>query len=111
MARTARRDVEVGGKTIREGERVALLYGAGNHDPAVFADPHRLDITRGNASRSITFGYGVHHCLGWRLGTMQLRLILEALLRKFPRYEVLGQPQYVASNFVRAMKSLQVRLN
>lgn len=110
MARTARRDVEVGGVNIREGERLALLYGAGNHDPAVFADPHRLDIGRGNASRNITFGYGVHHCLGWRLGTMQLRLILDALLRKFPRYEVLSQPQYVASNFVRAMKTMDVRL-
>lgn len=110
MARTARRDVELGGNTIREGERVALLYGAGNHDPAVFVDPHRLDITRANASRSVTFGYGVHHCLGWRLGTMQLRLILDALLRKFPRYEVLSAPQYVASNFVRAMKTLNVRL-
>ncbi|MFO1456414.1 MAG: cytochrome P450 [Steroidobacteraceae bacterium] len=110
MARTARRDVEVGGVTLREGERLALLYGAGNHDPAVFADPHRLDISRGNASRNITFGYGVHHCLGWRLGTMQLRLILEALLRKFPRYELLSQPHYVASNFVRAMKTMHVRL-
>ena len=110
MARTACRDVELGGRSIREGERVALLYGAGNHDPEVFADPHRLDIGRSNAARSVTFGYGIHHCLGWRLGTMQLRLILEALLRKFPRYELLGEPEYVASNFVRAMKSLHVRL-
>ena len=110
MARTARRDVAVGGRSIREGDRVALLYGAGNHDPAVFADPHRLDISRANASRNIAFGYGIHHCLGWRLGTMQLRLILEALLRKFPRYEVVSEPKYVASNFVRAMKSMKVRL-
>ncbi|MFO1425622.1 MAG: cytochrome P450 [Steroidobacteraceae bacterium] len=111
MARTARQDVEVGGQLVRSGERVAMLYGAANHDPSVFPDPHRLDITRRNAAQGVTFGYGVHHCLGWRLGTMQLRIILDALLRKFPKYEVLAEPQYVASNFVRAMKTLQVRLH
>ena len=110
MARTAKRDVEIGGQTVREGERVAMLYGAGNHDPAVFPDPHRLDILRANASRNLSFGHGIHHCLGWRLGTMQLRVILQALLRSFPRYEVTSEPQYVASNFVRAMKSMRVRL-
>jgi cytochrome P450 len=110
MARTVRRDVQLGGQTLRAGEKVALLYGAGNRDPAVFADPHRLDIARSNAARSVTFGYGIHHCLGWRLGTMQLRLILEALLRRFPRYEVLTEPQYVASNFVRAVSAMMVRL-
>jgi cytochrome P450 len=111
MSRTALRDVEVGGQVVREGARVAMLYGAGNHDAAAFPDPHRLDITRNNAGKNITFGYGVHHCLGWRLGTMQLRLILDALLRKFPAYEVLAEPQFVASNFVQAMKTLPVRLH
>lgn len=110
MARTATVDVEIAGAAIAQGERVAFLYGAGNHDSAVFEDPQRLDIRRANASRHITFGYGVHHCLGWRLGTMQLRLIVDALLRRFPRYEVLEEPAYVASNFVRAMKSMRVRL-
>lgn len=110
MARTAKRDVEIDGQMIAAGERIAMLYGAGNHDPAVFEDPHRLDVTRRNAGRGVTFGYGVHHCLGWRLGTMQLRLILDALLRKFPDYQVLDPPQYVSSTFVRAMKTLNVRL-
>jgi cytochrome P450 len=110
MARTVRRDVHVGGQLLRAGEKVALLYGAANRDPAVFSDPDRLDIARTNAARSVTFGYGVHHCMGWRLGTMQLRLILEALLRRFPRYEVLSEPQYVASNFVRAVSAMHVRL-
>lgn len=110
MARTATRDVQLGDALVRAGERVAMLYGAGNHDPAVFDDPHVLDLTRSNAGRSVTFGYGIHHCLGWRLGTMQLRLILDAFLKKFPRYEILGEPQYVSSTFVRAMKSLEVKL-
>ena len=110
MARTATCDVEIGGQLIRTGERVAMLYGAGNHDPAMFEDPHRLDVGRANAARHITFGYGIHHCLGSRLAGLQLRLILEALLRHFPDYEVLAEPVYIRSNFVGAMKALPLRL-
>lgn len=111
MARTARRDVDVGGTLVREGERVAMLYGAGNHDPAAFPDPHRLDLLREGTARHLTFGYGVHHCLGSRLALMQLRLILEAFLGAFPDYELAGEPRYLRSNLVRAMKDLPVRLN
>lgn len=111
MARTARRDVEVGGTLVREGERVAMLYGAGNHDPEVFADPHRLDLPREGASRHLTFGYGVHHCLGSRLALMQLKLILEAFLGAFPAYELAGEPSYIRSNLVRAMKAMPIRLH
>ena len=87
-----------------------MLYGAGNHDPSMFEDPHRLDVGRANAARHITFGYGIHHCLGSRLAGLQLRLILEALLRHFPDYEVLAEPVYIRSNFVGAMKALPLRL-
>lgn len=111
MARTARRDVAVGGTLVREGERVAMLYGAGNHDPAAFPDPHRLDLRREGTSRHLTFGYGVHHCLGSRLALMQLKLILEAFLPAFPAYEVVGEPVYIRSNLVRAMKTMTIRLN
>ncbi|MGH6650733.1 MAG: cytochrome P450 [Sphingopyxis sp.] len=110
MARTAKKDVMVGGTMVRAGERVAMLYGAGNHDPAVFADPHRLDFDRPNANRHVTFGYGVHHCLGSRLATMQLGLILEAFLRRYPDYQVIGEPDYILSNFVGAMKALPIGL-
>lgn len=110
MARTALCDVEVGGTLIREGERVAMLYGAANHDPAVFADPHALDIRRANANRHVTFGYGIHHCLGARLAPMQLGLLMNAILDNFPDYELLAEPVYIRSNFVGAMKRLPVRL-
>jgi linalool 8-monooxygenase len=110
MARTAKKDIMVGGTTVRAGERVAMLYGAGNHDPAIFADPHRLDFDRPNANRHVTFGYGVHHCLGSRLATMQLGLILQAFLRRFPDYRVDRQPDYILSNFVGAMKALHLKL-
>ena len=111
MARTARRDVEVGGTLVREGERVAMLYGAGNHDPVAFPDPHRLDLRRERTSSHLTFGYGVHHCLGSRLALMQLKLILEAFLQAFPNYELAGEPSYIRSNLVRAMKSMPIRLD
>ncbi len=110
MARVAKRDVTIGGCRIAEGERVALLYGAGNHDPAMFADPHRLDIDRANASRHLAFGWGIHHCLGSRLAVLQLRLLLQALLTRFPDHQVIGEPGYIASNFVAAIKHLKVRL-
>ncbi|MEN9684126.1 MAG: hypothetical protein RLZZ427_1877 [Pseudomonadota bacterium] len=111
MARTARRDVDVGGTLVRAGERVAMLYGAGNHDPAAFPDPHRLDLRRDGAARHLTFGYGVHHCLGSRLALMQLKLILEGFLRAFPAYALAGEPTYLRSNLVRAMKTLPIRLH
>lgn len=110
MARTATRDVDVGGTMVRAGERVALLYGAGNHDPAVFADPHRLDLRRENARRHLAFGYGVHNCLGSRLAMLQMRLILEAFLPLFPDYAVTAQPSFLRSNLVQAMKELPLRL-
>lgn len=110
MARTARRDVDVAGTLVRAGERVAMLYGAGNHDPQAFPDPHRLDLRREGTSRHLTFGYGVHHCLGSRLALMQLKLILEAFLAAFPAYELAGEPSYLRSNLVRAMKAMPIRL-
>jgi cytochrome P450 len=111
MARTATQAVEVGPAQVAAGERVAMLYGAANHDPALFVDPHALDVGRANANRHIAFGYGIHHCLGSRLAMLQLSLILEALLRRFPRYEVVSDPAYIRSNFVLAMKRLDISLS
>lgn len=110
MARTAIADCKVAGTEIREGDRVALLYGAGNRDPAVFADPHRFDCTRADAVRHLTFGYGIHHCLGNRLAVLQLGLILEAFLRTCPHYQLAGDVSFIRSNFVLAMKRLPIRL-
>lgn len=110
MARTATRDCRIGDVEIGAGDRVAMLYGAGNHDPAVFEDPHSFDCERKNAIRHLSFGYGIHHCLGNRLAVLQLGLILERFLRTFPRYEVAGDIFFIQSNFVLAMKRLPIRL-
>lgn len=111
MMRVAKNDVELDGNLIKAGERVVMLYGAGNHDPAMFENPHTLDIERENASKHLTFGLGVHHCLGNRLAILQLRSILSEFLRRYPNYEIVGRPAYVKNNFVGAIKSLTVKLN
>lgn len=111
MARAAKHDVAVGSHTIRQGERVALLYGAANHDPAVFADPHRLQLDRANARSHLAFGIGAHHCLGAHMARMQMRIALKALLGAFPDLAIVGEPDYLQSNFVSSVKRLTVRLN
>lgn len=111
MARTASADSVVGDAAIAAGDRVALLYGAANHDPALFADPMRLDLGRANANRHMAFGYGIHHCLGSRLAILQLSAILEAFLRDYPEYELVSEPAYIRSNFVLAMKRLEISLS
>ncbi len=111
MMRTALEDVEIGGQQIKAGQRVVMLYGAANHDPAVFQDPHQLDVTRPNAKKHLAFGIGIHYCLGARLATMQLRSILAELLKKFPKIEAVDAPSYMAGNFVLGVKTLPVRLH
>lgn len=111
MARVAKNDVEVGGTKVREGERVAFVYGAANHDPEMFEDPHKFDITRANASRHLSFGVGAHHCLGARLAQLQSRLIIDGLLRRYPRFEITAEPVFLRGQYVQAMKSLRMKLN
>ena len=83
MNRTATRDVDVNGLTIREGDRVLLLYPSANRDEAVFADPFRFDITR-DPNDHVAFGaYGRHHCLGASLARLELRTLFEVLLERF----------------------------
>ncbi|ARF76231.1 cytochrome P450 [Streptomyces griseus] len=81
--RIAAADIEVGGVTIAEGDAVLLALASANRDPAVFADPDRLDLDR-ERNPHISFGHGVHHCLGKHLGRMELEIALEGLLRRFP---------------------------
>ncbi len=84
MNRTAARDSELGGQKIREGERLLLLYPSGNRDAAAFPEPDRFDVTR-EPNRHLAFGgYGTHHCLGASLARLELRVLFEELLRRFP---------------------------
>ena len=100
MRRIALTDSEVGGKTIRAGDKVVMWYISGNRDESVFEDPDKLIINRANARQHISFGYGIHRCMGNRLGEMQLKILWEEILRRFKHIEVLEEPGRVHSNFV-----------
>ncbi|WP_408590171.1 cytochrome P450 [Novosphingobium sp.] len=109
MRRTAMHDTELGGQTIRKGERVVMFYPAGNRDEAAFAEPDRFDVTR-QVRQHVAFGAGAHVCVGSRLAEMQLRVAFRLLARHVSAFEVVGQPQRVRSAFINGFKRLDVRL-
>jgi cytochrome P450 len=109
MRRTATRDTELGGKTIRRGDKVVVFYPAGNRDPSVFPDPDTFDIAR-PIRQHLAFGAGTHVCVGSRLAEMQLRLAFAQMARHVRRIEILGEPSRVRSNFINGFKRLDVRL-
>ena len=109
MARTASRDVELRGETIREGDKLILLYPSANRDAKVFADPFRFDITR-KPNDHIAFGLGGHFCLGSNLARLELRVFFEEALRRLPNLELASSdpPPLRPSNFVSGIESLPV---
>ena len=106
--RTATRDVELHGNTIREGDKVLLWYVSSNRDEAVYEDPHRLDVTRNPDHQAFGAG-GRHFCLGAALARLELRLLLTETLRRFPDIELAGEPTVARSMFVNQLKTLPVR--
>ncbi|MEZ5557960.1 MAG: cytochrome P450 [Pseudomonadales bacterium] len=108
MARTAMEDVELGGQTIRKGDKVAMWYLSGNRDDDAVHDANRFLIDRDDARKHLSFGFGIHRCLGNRLGEMQLTIIWEEILKRFSRVEVVGDPVYLRSNFIRGIRELPV---
>ncbi|MFN4229328.1 cytochrome P450 [Parvibaculum sp.] len=110
MRRTALEDVELGGKTIRKGDKVAMWYVSGNRDETVIENPNELVIDRERARQHLSFGFGIHRCVGNRLAEMQLRITWEEILKRWPdqRIEVLAEPRRVHSSFVKGYEDLQV---
>lgn len=109
MRRTATRDTELGGKAIRQGDKVVMWYPSGNRDERAFADPDRFDVRR-PIRQHLAFGSGTHVCVGSRLAEMQLRLAFASMARHVRRFEVAGRPSRVRSNFINGFKRLEVRL-
>lgn len=108
--RTATRDVEMHGKTIREGDKVVMWFGSGNRDHDQFADPYRIDVKRTNVDH-LTFGKGSPHlCLGSNLARMEVRLMFEELLPRLGAVEVAGDVTRVRSNFVNGIKKLPIAI-
>ncbi len=110
MARTALVDTELGGKKITKGDRVAMWYVSGNRDEDEIENANRFIIDRPNARKHLSFGYGIHRCLGNRLGELQLRVLWEEILKRFPKIEVVGDPVYLKSSFIRGIRELPVRI-
>jgi cytochrome P450 len=110
MRRTAMQDIELGGKTIRKGDKVVMWYVSGNRDDSVIQTPDRYIIDRERPRQHMSFGYGVHRCVGNRLAELQLRLIWEEILKRYPVIEVMGEPERVPSPFVKGYLSLPVRI-
>lgn len=110
MARTAKEDVELHGKLIREGDRVAMWYLSGNRDERHFDNPNAYDIARKNVRSHLSFGFGIHRCFGNRVAEMQLRILWEEILKRFPMIEVLEEPTRTFSVFVRGYERMTVRI-
>ncbi len=111
MRRTALEDIEYKGHTIKEGDKIAMWYASGNRDAAIFEDADRMIIDRDNARRHISFGFGIHRCMGNRLAELQLRVLWEEILPRFEQVEVVGDPVRVRSSFVQGYSELPVRLH
>jgi cytochrome P450 len=107
--RTATEDVELGGKRIAKGDKVAMYYTSANRDEAVFDDPQLFDITR-SPNPQLSFGIGEHFCLGVHLARLEGRIFFEELLARFSKIEIIGQPERVRSNLNNGVKRLPVRL-
>jgi len=110
MRRTATADGELFGQTVKAGEKLILWYLSANRDEAVFANPDKLDITRDNARRNLSFGYGIHRCVGARLAELQLRVLLEEMHKRRMRVHVAGDVERVRANFVHGFRKLEVEI-
>ncbi|MEW6768735.1 MAG: cytochrome P450 [Pseudomonadota bacterium] len=111
MARTAVEDYQIAGKTIRKGDRVAMWYISGNRDPDAIEDPDTFVIDRPSARRHLSFGFGVHRCMGNRMAELQLKVVWEEILKRFSKIEVMGEPRRTYSNFVHGYETLPVRIS
>lgn len=111
MRRTATKDTELGGQKIKAGEKVIMWYLSGNRDEAKFERPNDFMIDRGNARQHVSFGFGIHRCMGNRLAEMQLRILWEEIQQRFSFVEVVGDPVRVPSSFVKGYSELPVKLH
>jgi cytochrome P450 len=110
MRRTATADTELGGHRIRKGDRVVMWYASGNRDSDVIERPDDFIIDRAQPRIHMSFGFGIHRCLGMRLADLQLKIIWEEILKRFSNIEVVGEPKRVYSSFIRGYEELPVRI-
>ena len=110
MCRTALVDTELGGKQIKAGDKIVMWYISGNRDASAIENPDEFIIDRANPRHHLSFGFGIHRCLGNRLGEMQLTILWEEILKRLPKIELAGDPVYLRSNFIHGIRDLPVRI-
>ena len=110
MRRTATKDTVLNGKEIKKDDQLLMWYISANMDEDVFDNPEVLDIDRENADRQLSFGYGIHFCMGSRVAELQLRVLWEEMLKRFETIEVLAEPERVFSSFVHGYASMPVKV-
>tara|TARA_B100000749_G_scaffold271357_1_gene252137 strand:- start:62 stop:958 length:897 start_codon:yes stop_codon:yes gene_type:complete len=110
MRRTALRNTEFQGKSIKKGDRVVMWYVSGNWDDEFIDDPMAFKINREKARRHLAFGAGIHRCVGDRLAELQLQILWEEILKRNIQFEIRGEPERIYSNFIRGIKHLPVSI-
>ena len=111
MRRTALEDYDLFGAPIKQGDKIAMWYISANRDETVFENPDKLIVDRQNARRHLSFGYGIHRCVGARLAELQIRILLEEMAARRLRVNVVGKPDRVAACFVHGYRKMMVELS
>jgi cytochrome P450 len=110
MRRTALADFELRGKTIKKGDKVVMWYVSGNRDEEAIERPYEFIIDRARPRTHLSFGFGIHRCIGMRLAELQLKIIWEEIFKRFDRIEVVDEPRRVYSSFIKGYETLPVRI-
>jgi cytochrome P450 len=110
MCRTAVDDVVFKGCPMHRGEKIGMLYHAANHDEKVFSEPYRLDLARENADKHLSFGIGRHNCLGATLARLELKIVLERLVKDYQRITIHDKVR-IRSNFINGLKTMKTELH
>jgi cytochrome P450 len=110
MRRTALEDVQVGDKLIRKGDKVAMWYYSGNRDEAVFPDGEVINVQRPNVSRQLSFGFGIHRCMGMAIAKLQLRILWEQMIERYDFIEMVKPPVRTMSNQINGYTDVMVRI-
>jgi cytochrome P450 len=110
MRRTALADAEIGGKAIKKGDKVVMWYVSGNRDDEVIENPNEFIIDRKRPRNHLSFGFGIHRCVGLRLAELQLKIVWEEILKRFEKIEMVEEPKRVYSSFIKGYETLPVRI-
>lgn len=108
MRRTAKEDIVIGGKQIKKGDKVVMWYVSGNRDETAIENANDYIIDRANPRKHVSFGFGIHRCVGNRLAELQLTIIWEEILKRFPEIKVVAPPKRTYSSFVKGYENLKV---